>query len=90
MPMYLLEARAMRKVAESWSPFPKLRVNPSSVYMRDGEFWTAAGATAGIDLSLALIEEDFGSEVALSAARELVAYMKRPGTQAQYSEPLQF
>jgi transcriptional regulator GlxA family with amidase domain len=46
--------------------------------------------TAGIDLSLALIEEDFGPEVALSVARDLVVYMKRPGGQEQYSEPLQF
>jgi transcriptional regulator GlxA family with amidase domain len=86
-----------RKVATHWrfaadlaKRYPKLRVDPSSVYMRDGKFWTAAGVTAGIDLSLALIEDDFGSEVALSVARELVVYMKRPGTQEQYSGPLQF
>ncbi|MGB8439138.1 MAG: helix-turn-helix domain-containing protein, partial [Candidatus Acidiferrales bacterium] len=62
----------------------------SSLYVKDGKFWTAAGVTAGIDLSLALIEEDFGSEVALLVARELVVYMKRPGGQEQYSEPLHF
>jgi transcriptional regulator GlxA family with amidase domain len=61
-----------RKVATHWrfaadlaKRYPKLRVNPSSLYVKDGKFWTAAGVTAGIDLSLALIEEDFGSEVAL-------------------------
>ena len=49
-----------------------------------------AGITAGIDLSLALIEEDFGPQVALMVARELVVYMKRPGGQGQFSEPLKF
>jgi transcriptional regulator GlxA family with amidase domain len=70
--------------------FPTLKVDANSLYVQDGKFWTAAGVTAGIDLSLALIEEDFGPEVALSVARELVVYMKRPGGQEQYSEPLQF
>lgn len=86
-----------RTVATHWKHtgdlarrFPKLRVDASSLYVKDGKFWTAAGVTAGIDLSLALIEEDFGPGVALSVARELVVYMKRPGGQEQYSEPLQF
>ena len=86
-----------RQVATHWrftgdlsKRYPALKVNSGSLYVRDGKFWTAAGVTAGIDLSLALIEEDFGSEVALSVARELVVYMKRPGGQEQYSEPLQF
>jgi len=86
-----------RKVATHWRftadlamRYPTLKVNSGSLYVRDGKFWTAAGVTAGIDLSLALIEEDFGSEVALSVARELVVYMKRSGGQEQYSEPLQF
>jgi transcriptional regulator GlxA family with amidase domain len=86
-----------RTVATHWKfaadlakRFPKLKVDPNSLYIQDGKFWTAAGVTAGIDLSLALIEEDFGPEVALSVARDLVVYMKRPGGQEQYSEPLQF
>jgi transcriptional regulator GlxA family with amidase domain len=86
-----------RKVATHWrfaadvaKRYPKLRVSPGSLYVKDGKFWTAAGVTAGIDLSLALIEEDFGTEVALSVARELVVYMKRSGGQEQYSEPLQY
>ena len=86
-----------RKVATHWrftadvaKRYPALKVNSGSLYVKDGKFWTAAGVTAGIDLSLALIEEDFGSEVALSVARELVVYMKRSGGQEQYSEPLQF
>jgi transcriptional regulator GlxA family with amidase domain len=57
--------------------------------MRQGKFYTSAGVTVGIDLSLALIEEDFG-EVALAVARELVVYLKRPGGQEQYFEPLKF
>jgi transcriptional regulator GlxA family with amidase domain len=70
--------------------FPKLRVDPKSLYIRDGKFWTSAGVTSGIDLSLALIEEDYGPETALDVARELVVYVKRPGGQEQYSKPLQF
>jgi len=58
--------------------------------LKDGKFYTCAGITAGIDLSLALIEEDFGPRVALSVARELVVYLKRPGGQEQFSEPLKF
>lgn len=86
-----------RTVATHWKfatdvakRFPKLKVDPKSLYIRDGKFWTAAGVTAGIDLSLALIEEDYGPETALSVARELIVYVKRPGGQEQYSEPLQF
>ena len=70
--------------------YPQLRVNANALYIRDGKFYSSAGITAGIDLSLALIEEDFGAQVALSVARELVMYVKRPGGQEQYSEPLKF
>ena len=70
--------------------FPQLNVDPNPLYLKDGKFYTCAGITAGIDLSLALIEEDFGPRVALSVARELVVYLKRPGGQEQFSEPLQF
>lgn len=86
-----------RTVATHWKHstdlakrFPKLRVDPNSLYVKDGKYWTAAGVTAGIDLALALIEEDFGPEVAIAVARDLVVYMKRPGGQEQYSAPLQF
>jgi transcriptional regulator GlxA family with amidase domain len=79
-----------RFVADLAKRYPALKVNSGSLYVRDGKYWTAAGVTAGIDLSLALIEDDFGSEVALSVARELVVYVKRSGGQEQYSEPLQF
>jgi transcriptional regulator GlxA family with amidase domain len=70
--------------------FPGLQVDPNALYIKDGKFYTCAGITAGIDLSLALIQEDFGQRVALSVARELVVYLKRPGGQEQFSEPLQF
>jgi len=70
--------------------FPKLKVNANALFLKDDRLYTAAGITAGIDLSLALIEEDYGAAVALAVARELVVYLKRPGGQEQYSEPLQF
>jgi len=70
--------------------FPKLRVDPDALFIKDGRFYTSAGVTAGIDLCLALIEEDFGPSVALSVARDLVVHLKRPGGQEQYSEPLRF
>src|SRR5215831_8057058 len=86
-----------RRVTTHWrhaqhlaKTFPELRVDPNALYLRDGKFYTCAGITAGIDLSLALIEEDFGPRVALSVARELVVYLKRPGGQEQFSEPLKF
>jgi transcriptional regulator GlxA family with amidase domain len=68
--------------------FPKLRVDANALFIKDGKFYTSAGITAGIDLSLALIEEDFGQATALAVARELVVYVKRSGGQEQYSEPL--
>ena len=70
--------------------FPKLRMKPNALFVKDGAFYSSAGVTAGIDLALALIEEDFGSKMALSVAREMVVYLKRSGGQEQYSEPLQF
>ncbi len=86
-----------RKVTTHWkfsadlaARYPKLKVDANPLYVRDGKFYTSAGITAGIDLALALIEEDFGAQVALSVARELVMYVKRPGGQEQYSEPLKF
>lgn len=70
--------------------FPALTVDADALFVKDGNFYTAAGVTAGIDLALALIEEDFGAQMALSVAREMVVYVKRSGGQIQYSEPLQF
>jgi transcriptional regulator GlxA family with amidase domain len=69
---------------------PALIVDAGAIFLKDGPFYTSAGITAGIDLTLALIEEDYGLDVALTIARELVVYLKRSGGQEQYSEPLQF
>ncbi len=79
-----------RFAANAAQRFPKLKMEPNALFVKDGPFYTSAGVTAGIDLALALIEEDFGSKVALSVAREMVVYLKRSGGQEQYSEPLQF
>ena len=70
--------------------FPRLRVDPDAIYLKEGRFYTCAGVTSGIDLSLKLIEEDLGPRAALAVARELVVYLQRPGGQEQFSEPLQF
>ncbi len=70
--------------------FPNVRIEPDAIFVRDGKFYSSAGMTAGIDLALALIEEDHGPALALSTARQLVVYMKRSGGQLQYSEPLRF
>jgi transcriptional regulator GlxA family with amidase domain len=86
-----------RKVTTHWrfaqdfaARFPKSKVQANFLYVKDGAFYSSAGITAGIDLSLALIEEDFGPQVALEVARDLVVYLKRSGGQEQYSTPLQF
>jgi transcriptional regulator GlxA family with amidase domain len=70
--------------------FPLVQVDANAIFIKAGKFYTAAGITSGIDLALALTEEDHGPELALGVARELVVYFKRPGGQEQYSEPLQF
>ena len=79
-----------RFVEELKRRHPNLRVESDAVFIKDGPFYSSAGISAGIDLSLALIEEDHGPRVALSVARDLVVYFKRPGGQNQFSEPLQF
>src|SRR3954451_8768110 len=93
-PTGLLDGRRVtthwRFVQRVTHQFPKLRVQPDALFVKDGRFYTSAGVTAGIDLALSLIEEDFGSRVALAVAREMVVYLKRSGGQQQYSEPLQF
>ncbi|HWW79229.1 MAG TPA: GlxA family transcriptional regulator [Steroidobacteraceae bacterium] len=70
--------------------FPKIRLEPDAIFLRDSRFFTAAGVTTGIDLSLFFVEEDLGESVALAVARDLVVYLKRPGGQMQFSEPLRF
>ncbi|QIJ77550.1 helix-turn-helix domain-containing protein [Methylobacterium sp. NI91] len=68
--------------------FPGVRVEGDPIFLRDGPVWTSAGVTAGIDLALALVEEDLGRETALAVARYLVVFLKRPGGQAQFSAAL--
>ncbi|MET9504779.1 GlxA family transcriptional regulator [Streptomyces sp. NPDC006622] len=67
---------------------PAIEVHTDPVYVRDGHVSTSAGVTAGIDLALALVEEDLGREVALGIARHLVVFLRRPGNQAQFSAQL--
>jgi len=74
--------------AELARRFPALQVDSDSIFVRDGSIWTSAGVTAGIDLALALVEEDLGRKIALDVARYLVVFLKRPGGQAQFSEAL--
>ena len=67
---------------------PDVTVEPDPIFVHDGPMWTSAGVTAGIDLSLALVEEDLGRPIALAVARYLVVFLKRPGGQAQFSAAL--
>src|ERR1700723_2107526 len=95
---FLLAASGLldgRRAATHWSycaelarRFPKVRVESDPIFVRDGSVWSSAGVTAGIDLALALVEEDLGATLALSVARYLVVFMKRPGGQAQFSTAL--
>jgi transcriptional regulator GlxA family with amidase domain len=68
--------------------FPAARIEPDRIYVQDGPLWTSAGVTAGIDLALKLIEDDHGRELALTVARRLVVFLKRPGGQSQFSAHL--
>ncbi|HEY6196029.1 MAG TPA: GlxA family transcriptional regulator [Candidatus Eisenbacteria bacterium] len=84
-----------RRVTTHWNhcaaltrEFPDVTVEPDRIFVREGSLYTSAGVTAGMDLALALVEEDFGRDVALAVARELVLFLKRPGGQAQFSAQL--
>jgi transcriptional regulator GlxA family with amidase domain len=68
--------------------FPDVRLEPDTIFVREGSLYTSAGVTAGMDLALALVEEDFGRDIALAAARQLVMFLKRPGGQTQFSAQL--
>ncbi|WP_288097875.1 helix-turn-helix domain-containing protein [Pseudomonas sp.] len=69
--------------------YPSIEVDSDAIFVKHGSVWTSAGVSAGIDLALALVEEDCGRDVALLVAREMVVFLKRPGGQAQYSQLLQ-
>ncbi len=83
-----------RKATTHWESTHKLEargdidVHPDEIYIRDGHIWSSAGISAGIDLTLALIEEDFSRAIAQATARELVVFLRRPGGQAQFSAHL--
>lgn len=77
-------ARA-RQLAEE---YPGITVDPDPIYIRDGKYWSSAGVTAGIDLSLALVQEDLGVDVAQTVARWLVMFLHRPGGQTQFASPV--
>ncbi|HEY2770587.1 MAG TPA: GlxA family transcriptional regulator [Solirubrobacteraceae bacterium] len=68
--------------------YPSVDVQPDPIFVRDGNVYTSAGVTAGIDLALALVEEDLGAQAALDVARGLVLFIRRPGGQAQFSSGL--
>lgn len=84
-----------RRVTTHWGycqrlaqKYPRVIVDPDPIFVRDGNIYTSAGVTAGMDLALALIEEDHGSRLALDVARDLVLYLRRPGGQSQFSAAL--
>jgi transcriptional regulator GlxA family with amidase domain len=95
---FLLAAAGLldgRRAATHWmyctrlaQRFPAVHVEPDPIFVCDGSVWTSAGVTAGIDLALALVEEDLGRSMSLAVARYLVVFLKRPGGQAQFSATL--
>eukprot|EP01133_Synstelium_polycarpum_P006433 gene6433-7461_t len=95
---FLLAASGLldgRRVVTHWTrceelarKYPQLTVEANPIFIQQGNLWTSAGVTAGIDLCLALVEEDLGRAVALEVARHLVVFLKRPGGQSQFSVTL--
>jgi len=84
-----------RRVTTHWAyapqlavAHPDLTVDADPIFIRDGNLWTSAGVTAGIDLALAMVEEDCGPSVAQLVARHLVVYLRRPGGQSQFGAPV--
>ncbi|GAB7106949.1 GlxA family transcriptional regulator [Streptomyces phaeofaciens JCM 4814] len=84
-----------RRATTHWSlcdhlaaKYPAVNVDPDPIFVRDGHVATSAGVTSGIDLALALVEEDHGRDTALTVARHLVVFLRRPGNQAQFSAQL--
>jgi transcriptional regulator GlxA family with amidase domain len=96
---YVLAAAGLlegRRATTHWSRssdfrrrFPKVRLEADRIFIRDGEIWTSAGITAGIDLTLAMIGDDLGEEIAKRTAQQLVVYRRRPGGQSQFSALLE-
>jgi transcriptional regulator GlxA family with amidase domain len=96
--VFLLAAAGLaagRRVTTHWRreerlvrTHPELEVDCDPIFIRDGRLWTSAGITAGMDLALAMVEDDLGHEVAHAVACELVLHLRRPGSQSQFSVPL--
>jgi transcriptional regulator GlxA family with amidase domain len=91
---FLAEAGALngKRATTHWAAaarfkerYPAVTVDADAIFVRAENIWTSAGVTAGIDLALAIVEEDFGRDLALEVARDLVVYLKRPGGQSQFS-----
>lgn len=84
-----------RRVATHWAycdrlrdSYPDIQVERDAIFLEEDGFWSSAGVTAGMDLSLAMVEQDLGRDIALDVARRLVLFLKRPGGQSQFSAPL--
>jgi transcriptional regulator GlxA family with amidase domain len=84
-----------RRAATHWDTgevfrarYPGVKLDLEPIYIRDGDVWTSAGVTAGIDLALALVEDDLGQKLAIDVAKQLVVFLHRPGGQAQFSSTL--
>jgi transcriptional regulator GlxA family with amidase domain len=92
---YLLAAAGLldgKRATTHWSraadfarKFPQVRLDPDCIFVKEGSIWTSAGISAGIDLSLAMIEADLGESIARRTAQQLVVYYRRPGGQSQFS-----
>jgi transcriptional regulator GlxA family with amidase domain len=85
-----------RRLATHWAycdrleeQYPGLTVERDAIFVEDSGLWSSAGITSGLDLALAMVEQDYGRELALMVARQLVVFLKRPGGQSQFSVPLQ-
>ena len=78
-----------RRTRQFLSAYPRVKWEPDRIFVRDGDIWSSAGITAGIDLSLAMVTEDFGEQIARETARQLVLYHHRSGGQSQFSSLLE-
>jgi transcriptional regulator GlxA family with amidase domain len=78
-----------RRTRHFLAAYPRVKLEPDQIFVRDGDIWSSAGITAGIDLTLAMVAEDFGDEIAQQTARQLVLYHRRSGGQSQFSSLLE-
>jgi transcriptional regulator GlxA family with amidase domain len=88
----LLDGRTVtthwRRAGQLADEYPELRVDADPIYIHDDTIWTSAGVTAGIDLALAMVEQDHGPDLAQTIARHLVMFLRRPGGQSQFAAPV--